>query len=92
MGNGEREEIGRSRKAGRAVAEPVERFDPEGCKSPEGEWRSGKQSLEPAGKAATGQKQRSSQDRGEPVKVVELKGRTGRGSGWREREVAGREL
>jgi hypothetical protein len=37
MGWGEREGIGRIRQVGRAAAEPVERFDPEGDKTPEGE-------------------------------------------------------
>jgi hypothetical protein len=40
-GSGERTEIGRVRKAGQLAASPAERFDPEGCNSPEGEWRPG---------------------------------------------------
>jgi IS1 family transposase len=43
-------------KAGRSIADPVERFDPEGGKSPGGEWRLGKRWIEPGAKAATGQK------------------------------------
>jgi len=38
----------------RKAAESVERFDPEGDKSPGGEWRQRKQSGEPASGAATG--------------------------------------
>jgi len=90
-GCGEREEIGRIRKAGRPAAMSVERFDPEGPKSPKGEWRLVAQSGEPFGKAVTGPKQRSSPDRGEPVRVVEPKGRTDRGTDRRRREVAGQE-
>jgi hypothetical protein len=56
MGCGERKEIGLIWKAGRTAATPVERFDPEGCKSPEGEWRLEEQPGKSAGKAATGQK------------------------------------
>ncbi len=70
----------------------MERFDPEGCKNPEGEWKLEKQFFEPAAKAATGQKRRTNPHRGEPVRVAEQKGRTGSGSGWQECEVAGREL
>jgi len=90
-GCGEREEIGRVRKADRSAAISVERFDPEGRKSPKGEWRLVAQSGEPLGKAETGLKQGSSLDRGEPVRVVEPKGRTDRGTERRRREVAGRE-
>ena len=39
-GGGEREAIGRVRQADQRAARAVERFDPEGGKSPEGEWRS----------------------------------------------------
>ena len=55
-GCGEREEIGRIRKAGRQAANPAERFDPEGGKSPEGEWRQEAQSAGLVGEAGTGQK------------------------------------
>jgi hypothetical protein len=58
-GGGEREEIGRIRKVSRKAAESVERFDPEGCKSPGGEWRQRKQLSGPARSAATGPKRRS---------------------------------
>jgi hypothetical protein len=57
--SGEREEIGRIRKAGRLAAEAVERSDPEGGKSPGGEWRPQEQSGEPHGGAATGSTQRN---------------------------------
>lgn len=77
-GCGERTEIGRIRKAGRSAANPVERFDPEGCNSPEGEWKSEEQPIELAASEATGLKRRSGPDRGEPVRAVERKGRTGR--------------
>ena len=61
---------------------PVERFDPAGGKAPKGEWRLGEQPTKPAWLAATGQKRRSSPYRGKPVRVVELKGRTGSETGW----------
>jgi len=48
--------IGRIRKAGRAVANSVERFDPEGFKNPEGEWKLEKQPMKLVGSFATGQK------------------------------------
>ena len=50
-------EIGRIRKAGRAAANPVERFDLEGCNSPEGEWKPGEQPMKLSGSFATGLKQ-----------------------------------
>ena len=43
----------------RKAAESVERFDPEGSKSPGGEWRRRKQPSEPARRSATGLKRRS---------------------------------
>ena len=46
--------IGRFGKAGRHVESPVERFDPEGCKSPKGEWRLEETRVEPVGNSATG--------------------------------------
>lgn len=63
--------IGRIRKAGRRAAEATERFDPDGSKNPEGEWRLPEQSEALSGGDATGQKQGSRRDRGEPVAVVE---------------------
>jgi len=38
-GHGERREIGRLAKVGFQRAEPAERYDPEGCRNPEGEWK-----------------------------------------------------
>ena len=55
-GCGEREEIGRIRKASRFAANLVERFDPEGCKNPEGERRSEKQRTKLVAGFATGLK------------------------------------
>jgi len=43
----------------REAAESVERFDPEGCKSPKGEWRQRKQLSEPERRVATGLRRRS---------------------------------
>lgn len=43
----------------REAAESAERFDPEGGKSPEGEWRQRKQLNEPERRIATGLKRRS---------------------------------
>jgi len=71
MGCGEREVIGRIRKAGRRAAEATERFDPDGSKNPEGEWRLPEQSEALSGGDATGQKQGSRRDRGEPGAGVE---------------------
>jgi hypothetical protein len=53
------------------AANAVERFDPEGRNSPEGEWRPREQPLEPRGSAATGLTRRSRR----------LPGRTGSGDG-----------
>jgi hypothetical protein len=55
------------------AAEAVERFDPEGCNSPEGEWRSREQLLESFGSAATGLREDAAVDRGEPEAVAERK-------------------
>jgi len=41
------------------VTKSVERFDPEGGKSPKGEWRLGEEPGEPAAEAATGTRQGS---------------------------------
>jgi hypothetical protein len=54
-GGGEREEIGRVRKAGSQAANSVERVDPEGGKRPEEEWRQEAQPVTPSVEAATGQ-------------------------------------
>src|ERR1017187_4345725 len=83
--------IGRVRKAGRRTASPVERFDPEGCKSPGGEWRLEETQV---GRPETLQRARSNEaagDRGEPGPVAERKGRTGRETGWSRCEVTGQE-
>ena len=61
----------------RLAAKLAERFDPEGSKNPEGEWRPEKRQVEAASGAVTGQKRRSGRDRGEPEPVAEPKGRTG---------------
>ena len=53
------------------MAEATERFDPDGSKNPEGEWRLPKQSEALSGGDATGQKRGNGRDRGEPVVVVE---------------------
>ena len=53
-GGGERTGIGRFRKAGQLAARPAERFDPDGCNSPEGEWRPGKRQARLDVEAATG--------------------------------------
>jgi hypothetical protein len=58
-GGGEREGIGRIRKADRTAAEAAERFDPDGRKSPEGEWELRSRPKAQAGRSATGQKLRS---------------------------------
>ena len=53
-GGGEREEIGRIRQVDRQAAKAVERFDPEGGKSPGGEWRRQARQAEPGSGSATG--------------------------------------
>ena len=53
-GSGEREEIGRNRKVDPGGRKSAERSDPEGGKSPEGEWRLGEEPLERASARATG--------------------------------------
>jgi hypothetical protein len=80
-GYGERVEIGRIRKASRTAVNPIERFDPEGCKNPEGEWRLEARPEKLAEENATGQKRGSCGNWGKPGTVVEQKGRTGRGLG-----------
>jgi len=57
----------------RRAAESVERFDPEGDKSPGGEWRQRMQSGEPASRAATGPSEETDLIWGKPVKAVERK-------------------
>jgi len=63
------------------AARSVERFDPEGGKSPRGEWRRKEQSARRAVEAATGLTLGSGRNRGEPKPVAERKGRTGGGNG-----------
>jgi hypothetical protein len=48
---------GRIRQVDRQAAKAVERFDPEGGKSPGGEWRSQARQAEPSGGSATGLRQ-----------------------------------
>jgi len=81
-GGGEREEIGRIRKASRKAAESVERFDPEGCKSPGGEWRQRKQLSGPARRAATGSKRRSCLQLGQTSEGRGAEGGPGGESSW----------
>ncbi len=69
---------------GRQAADLAERFEPEGGKTPKGEWKREMQPATLVVEPATGQKRRGSRFRGEPETVVEQKGRTGRGSGERE--------
>jgi len=84
-------EIGRIRKADRTAATPIERFDPEGAKTPGGEWRWGERSDEFAGESATGLKRGSGGDWGKPVPAAEPKDRTGVETGKRDSEVAGQD-
>jgi len=89
---GERTEIGRSRKADHRAANSAERFDPEGRKSPEGEWKL----IEAVWQAGRGSGNgllgvEAASHRGKPGLVVEPKSRTGSGSSRQAREVAGRE-
>ena len=70
---------------------PAERFDPEGGKIPEGEWKLVEQSGRHGWKRQRAIGRGSGLDRGKPVQVAELGGRTGGGSRWRASEVAGRE-
>jgi hypothetical protein len=55
----------------REAAESVERFDPEGDKSPGGEWRQRKQPSEPASEAATGLSEEAAFTWGKPVEAAE---------------------
>jgi hypothetical protein len=72
---------------GRRAAEATERFDPDGGNSPQGEWRLAKQSEAPEDGNATGQKQGSGRNRGEPEAAVELmaeRARRSEGEGAKE--------
>ena len=91
-GGGEREEIGRIRKAGRRAAEAAERFDPDGGNSPKGERWQGKQSEAPSGGDATGQKQGSRRDRGEPGAGVERMAERARKPGGEGAKEQGQDL
>jgi len=91
VGCGERAEIGRIRKADRTAATPVERYDPEGAKIPEGEWRRGERPDEFAAGSATGLRRGSGRDWGKPVPAAEPKDRTGIRAGKQASEVAGRD-
>jgi hypothetical protein len=69
----------------------AEHVELEGRNGPEGEWRR-RERQAPTGKdPATGPRRRSSRGWGEPVAVVEPKGRTGRGEAGRGSEEVGRE-
>ena len=57
---------------GRQAANPAERFDPEGGKSPEGEWMWEAQSGALAVAGATGLDRGRRRNRGKPVSGVEV--------------------
>jgi len=66
----------------RKAAESVERFDPEGCKSPGGEWRQRKQLRGPARRAATGLKRRSCPQLGQTSEGRGVEGGPGSEPSW----------
>jgi hypothetical protein len=66
------------------AARPAERFDPDGCKSPEGEWRPGKRQAGLGVKAATGASEEAAETGANREVGGGAKSRTGRGSGWLE--------
>jgi hypothetical protein len=65
------------------VAESVERFDPEGGKSPGGEWRQRKQPRELASGAATGLKRRNCLRLGQTSESRGAEGGPGGKTSWR---------
>ena len=74
----------------REAAETVERFDPEGGKSPGGEWRRRKQPSEPAGGMATGRGEEAAYDWGKPAEAGEPKAdRARKPAGWSRRIRSG---
>jgi len=66
----------------RKAAESVERFDPEGGKSPGGEWRQRKQPSELARRSATGLKLRSCPQLGQTSGGRGAKGGPGVTTSW----------
>ena len=68
---------------GRQVAGPAERFDPKGCKSPDGEWRPGRLQARPVAEAATGLVRRSRRRREQSGR----RGWSGRPNGQRKRQA-----
>ena len=68
----------------RQAANAVERFDPEGCKSPEGEWRRWERQAEPGGGSATGLRREAAATGANRGAVAEPKGRTGTEAIWKE--------
>ena len=76
----------------RKAAESVERFDPEGGKSPGGEWRQRKQPSEPGEKNRNGPEASNVPSSGANYLEVRSRRRTGRGHELAGREVAGRDF